>query len=209
MIKHDAGNDEYSVTMRSPINIALVKYWGKAHEKLIIPTNNSLSLTINKADLCSTTTVTISRATKKAGNDSAVTLILNETEQKGVSERITRVVKIIQDRAKVASIKAKSKSILVRQGNKIVSVPLKDLVGKTEIRVESVNNFATAAGLASSASGLACLARCIAAVYGIEESFEGEFSMYARLGSGSACRSLYGGVVEWKRGYDSESELEN
>lgn len=209
MIKHDAGKDEYSVTMRSPINIALVKYWGKAHEKLIIPTNNSLSLTINKADLCSTTTVTISRATKKAGNDSAVTLILNETEQKGVSERITRVVKIIQDRAKVASIKAKSKSILVRQGNKIVSVPLKDLVGKTEIRVESVNNFATAAGLASSASGLACLARCIAAVYGIEESFEGEFSMYARLGSGSACRSLYGGVVEWKRGYDSESELEN
>ena len=40
--------DEFSVTMRSPINIALVKYWGKAHEKLIIPSNNSLSLTINK-----------------------------------------------------------------------------------------------------------------------------------------------------------------
>ncbi len=38
---------------------------------------------------------------------------------------------------------------------------------KTNIRVESINNFATAAGLASSASGLACLARCLAAVYGL------------------------------------------
>ena len=38
----------FSVSLRSPINIALVKYWGKAHEERIIPTNNSLSLTINK-----------------------------------------------------------------------------------------------------------------------------------------------------------------
>ena len=78
---------------------------------------------------------------------------------------------------------------------------------KTHIKIESVNNFATAAGLASSASGLACLARCLAAIYGLEETFEGEFSMYARLGSGSACRSLYGGVVEWHRGFKTDKEL--
>ena len=81
------------------------------------------------------------------------------------------------------------------------------LLSKKHIQVVSVNNFATAAGLASSASGLACLARSLAAVYGLEETYEGEFSMYARLGSGSACRSLYGGVVEWKRGFQNESEL--
>ncbi len=47
-VHYDDDLDEYSMTMRSPINIALVKYWGKADEQLIIPTNNSLSLTINK-----------------------------------------------------------------------------------------------------------------------------------------------------------------
>ncbi len=31
---------------KSPINIALVKYWGKAHEELIIPCNSSISLTL-------------------------------------------------------------------------------------------------------------------------------------------------------------------
>ena len=77
----------------------------------------------------------------------------------------------------------------------------------TRIRIESFNNFATAAGLASSSSGLSCLARCLAAIYDLEESFEGEFSMFARLGSGSAGRSVYGGVVEWEKGFMDKEEL--
>ena len=81
-------------------------------------------------------------------------------------------------------------------------------MNKRGIRVQSVNNFATAAGLASSSSGLSCLSACLAKVYGIKEEFEGQFSMFARLGSGSACRSVYGGVVEWHRGFEAESELE-
>ena len=51
--------DEYFVKLQSPINIALVKYWGKAHDQMIIPTNNSISLTVNKAQLCSRTTLTV------------------------------------------------------------------------------------------------------------------------------------------------------
>jgi len=99
--------------------------------------------------------------------------------------------------------------VLSQKGTKTLGVPLNALLKMTHLRIESVNNFATAAGLASSASGLACLARCLAAIYGLEESFEGEFSMYARLGSGSACRSLYGGLVEWNRGFKNETELKD
>ena len=58
-IQYDIEMDEYFVKLESPINIALVKYWGKAHDEMIIPTNNSLSLTINKAELCSRTTLTL------------------------------------------------------------------------------------------------------------------------------------------------------
>jgi diphosphomevalonate decarboxylase len=49
----------YTVEAISPINIALVKYWGKVDEQLIIPTNNSLSITVDKKDLCSRTRVTL------------------------------------------------------------------------------------------------------------------------------------------------------
>ena len=41
-------------------NIALVKYWGKREQKLILPINSSVSVTIDQADLATTTTVTAS-----------------------------------------------------------------------------------------------------------------------------------------------------
>ena len=49
-----------SVKAKSPVNIAFVKYWGKLDEDLIIPINNSLSMTLNTDDLCSTTEVQFS-----------------------------------------------------------------------------------------------------------------------------------------------------
>ena len=81
-------------------------------------------------------------------------------------------------------------------------------MSKLKIRVTSENNFATASGLASSSSGLSCLSYALAKLLGVQESYEGEYSKFARLGSGSACRSLYGGFVEWNRGFKSKQELE-
>ena len=71
--------------------------------------------------------------------------------------------------------------------------------------IESYNHVPTAAGLASSASAFAALsAACNAA---LELNMEPtELSTYARRGSGSATRSLFGGFVEWHRGFDDNSE---
>jgi diphosphomevalonate decarboxylase len=61
------------------------------------------------------------------------------------------------------------------------------------VRVESANSFATGAGLASSASGFAALARALAALSGREIALS-DISRLARAGSGSAARSVVGGL---------------
>jgi diphosphomevalonate decarboxylase len=76
-----------------------------------------------------------------------------------------------------------------------------------DLRIDSENNFPTAAGFASSASGFAALTK---AIVGELEEFEpiwnsdATVSAIARLGSGSAARSIpsEGGFVIWKRGID-------
>ncbi|MCI4368491.1 MAG: diphosphomevalonate decarboxylase [Thermoplasmata archaeon] len=65
--------------------------------------------------------------------------------------------------------------------------------------VRSTNNFQTASGLASSASGFAALAGAAAAASGLDLP-PSEISRLARFGSGSACRSTYGGFVRWHAG---------
>jgi diphosphomevalonate decarboxylase len=83
----------------------------------------------------------------------------------------------------------------------------REQVLKLKLRITSVNNFATASGLASSSSGLSCLSFALAQLYGVEEAFEREYTKFARLGSGSACRSIYGGFVEWQRGFKAIEEI--
>src|SRR5207248_5882040 len=65
-------------------------------------------------------------------------------------------------------------------------------------RIDSRNEFPTAAGLASSASGFAALAVAACAAAGLRKSVE-ELSALARLGSGSAARSVPGGWAMWER----------
>jgi len=67
------------------------------------------------------------------------------------------------------------------------------------VHIASFNNFPTAAGLASSASGFAALVSSLAQLYKLPVS-PSKLSLIARQGSGSACRSLFGGFVAWEQG---------
>ncbi len=69
--------------------------------------------------------------------------------------------------------------------------------------IHTENNFPTAAGLASSASGFAALAVGAAVLYDLRLT-ESELSALARRGSGSAARSVCGGYVIWRRGERSD-----
>jgi diphosphomevalonate decarboxylase len=76
-------------------------------------------------------------------------------------------------------------------------------LSEMKLKIVSENNFPTAAGLASSAAGFAALVRAIANLYELPTS-PTDLSRIARQGSGSACRSLMGGYVAWKKGENAD-----
>lgn len=69
------------------------------------------------------------------------------------------------------------------------------------IHICSHNNFPTAAGLASSASGFAALTASLSTLFALPCT-PTTLSLIARQGSGSACRSVFGGYVAWDAGTD-------
>ncbi len=149
-------------------NIALVKYWGKRDEALILPHQSSLSVTL--APLSVITTVEF-RQSEGGGEDEVE---LNGKIAQG-SER-TRVLHVLD--------------VLRRDS---------DLGGLGAAKVVSRGDFPASAGLASSAAGFAALAVAARAAAGLARNPKEE-SILARLGSGSACRSIQGGVCAWRRG---------
>ncbi|XP_060535798.1 diphosphomevalonate decarboxylase isoform X2 [Cylas formicarius] len=152
------------VTCVAPVNIAVIKYWGKSNDELIIPLNDSISASLSTDVMCAKTTIMASPLL----NESA--FWLNGAKQDMNSPRLARCLKKVRERA--------DPSLPEASWNVVIC---------------SENNFPTAAGLASSAAGFACLVYALAVLYGVE----GEISDVARQGSGSACRSMYGGWVRW------------
>ncbi|GAA0359250.1 diphosphomevalonate decarboxylase [Alkalibacterium iburiense] len=157
--------------VRAHTNIALIKYWGKENEELIIPKNNSLSLTLDAFY-----------------TDTRVTF-----DQSLVEDEL-----ILDGEKQPHSALGKVQTVLnsVREQAGITSPAL----------VESINHVPTAAGLASSASGLAALAGAASQAAGLKLSQE-ELSKLARRGSGSASRSIYGGFAEWIKGTDDATSF--
>ncbi|KAM4056534.1 diphosphomevalonate decarboxylase [Hirsutella rhossiliensis] len=168
----------YRASTTAPVNIAVVKYWGKRDTKLNLPTNSSLSVTLSQADLRTLTTASCSAAF--AHGD---TLTLNGEPSDVAGPRTQACFREL--RARRAALEAADPSL-----PKLSSMALS---------IVSENNFPTAAGLASSAAGFAAFVQAIANLYELPDS-PSQLSIIARQGSGSACRSLFGGYVAWRAG---------
>ena len=154
---------------RAYTNIALIKYWGKKNESLILPMNNSLSLTLDA--FYTETEVSFSEAYTEDQF-----YLDNQLQDEKATKKISTFLDIVREKA-----------------------------GTTKkAKVISQNFVPTAAGLASSASGLAALAGAcnVALKLGLDDQ---ALSRLARRGSGSACRSIFGGFVEWEKGHDDQS----
>ena len=163
----------------APINIAVIKYWGKKNEQLILPTNSSISVTISQEHLKTRTSVECSASFTEDE------LILNGQKML-LNGRFQACLKNV-------------KELALKHGFNKFPIEWK-------VHVKSENNFPTAAGLASSASGYACLVYALAKLYGVHHLHE-ELTKIARVGSGSACRSIYGGFVKWHEGHDEHDSV--
>lgn len=83
----------------------------------------------------------------------------------------------------------------------------RDLAGiRRYAEIRTMNTFPAGVGIASSASGFAALTLAASAALNLHLS-ERQLTVLARLGSGSACRSIPSGWVEWVAGEDSESSF--
>ncbi|KAF9887868.1 diphosphomevalonate decarboxylase [Aspergillus nanangensis] len=169
----------YRASTTAPVNIAVIKYWGKRDPSLNLPTNSSLSVTLSQRSLRTLTTASCS-----AQYPSQDELTLNGKPQEIQSSKRTL--------ACLSNLRSLRKSLEDADSSlpQLSALPL---------RIVSENNFPTAAGLASSAAGFAALVRAVADLYQLPDSPR-DLSRIARQGSGSACRSLMGGYVAWRAG---------
>ncbi|WP_280409028.1 diphosphomevalonate decarboxylase [Nocardia brasiliensis] len=145
-------------------NMALVKYWGKRDESLVLPVTSSVSMTL---DIFPTTT----RVTVRPQTETDEVWFNGDPAPPPVRVRVEQFLELVRG-----------------------------LAGRVEhARVDTVNTVPTSAGLASSASGFAALAAAAAHAYGLRPDTR-TLSRLARRGSGSACRSVFGGFVIWHAG---------
>lgn len=166
-----------STTWISPSNIALVKYWGKYGTQY--PQNPSVSFTLSKS--VSTTTLTCEPLVKTAASNE---VRMDFTFEGKPNEQFAR---------KIAAFLTSMQSEF-------------PFLSRYEVKIDSQNSFPHSSGIASSASGMSALALCLCT---IEQKLSGVFtgnfdaqfwqkaSRIARLGSGSACRSVYPQAALW------------
>ncbi|MCV6629172.1 MAG: diphosphomevalonate decarboxylase [Flavobacteriaceae bacterium] len=162
--------EKVAVSAVSPSNIALVKYWGKYENQ--IPANPSISFTL---DHCHTKTTLKYAFVAKSDADFAVYL----------------------DGKQEASFRPKIATFFKR------IAAYAPFLEHLAMEIHTSNSFPHSSGIASSASGMSALALCVMQIEKSlfpdikEDYFYKKASFLARLGSGSACRSLYGGLVSW------------
>jgi diphosphomevalonate decarboxylase len=172
----NGGATEITATWQAPSNIALIKYWGKHGNQL--PNSPSLSITLNNAF-----TITKVKALNKENiseNENSINL-----EYLFEGQRVSG----FENRVKVFFEKV---------------LPELPFLSNLNIFVDSSNTFPHSAGIASSASSMAALALCLTELEQqhtgkvlSEKDFYIRASTLARLGSGSASRSVFGGWVSW------------
>lgn len=183
---------DYAGIAKAHANIALIKYWGKKDEALRLPFTDSLSLTLG--DFYTTTQVVV----RESDRDGGAGAVGGVGDREAVRES-TPVQHFVLNGQEVQGKAAE------RAGKYIARLQQRFGV-RGAVDVITRNRVPTSAGLASSSSAFAALAGAFAAAYQLDVD-NTELSRMARLGSGSASRSVYGGFARWIAGSDDATSI--
>ncbi len=161
------------ITWRSPSNIAIIKYWGKHGVQL--PRNPSISLTLSS----SFTDTRLEYAPKESGDrDISLAFTFHGEENEKFRAKVLAYLESVAD--------------------------IFPFLRQLDLTVKTGNSFPHSAGIASSASamsalglGLCSLEEELFETLSDDEEFDKKASYVARLGSGSACRSIFPTAALW------------
>lgn len=166
-------DDQHSGSFKweSPSNIALVKYWGKKENQL--PANPSISFTLKN---CKTITA-LSYKPKENHSEFDFEVYLDGQKEEGFKPKIQTFFERIHK--------------------------YQPFLSQYTFKIETTNTFPHSSGIASSASGMSALSLCLMSLEEMltdklqERFFMKKASFLARLGSGSAARSIEGPLMVW------------
>lgn len=174
-----------SLRWRCPSNIALVKYWGKYGNQL--PRNASVSFTLDSAATDTTLHYQVLEGDLK--DEAKVELFLDGQAQPEFAKRTSAFFTKLY--------------------------PIYPFLRQLQFKIETSNSFPHSAGIASSASGMSALASCLVSLE--EKLFQPlesdqarlqKMSYLARLGSGSASRSVFPDAAVWGKLSELEGSSE-
>lgn len=161
------------IIWRSPSNLAIVKYWGKHGKQL--PKNPSLSLTLTAS--CTDTALEY-EFKNEPDNQIDLDFAFHGEEHEDFRKKVLTFLESL--------------------------LPQFPFLQQLKLNIRTGNSFPHSAGIASSASSMSALALCLCsledALFGTlqdEDEFDRKTSYIARLGSGSACRSIYPYAALW------------
>ena len=164
----------------SPSNIALVKYWGKNKDQT--PKNSSISFTLST---CNTKTSIVFSKSEKKLNVVDFTISYDGDIKNDFRPKIEKFFAAI--------------------------IKYCPYLLYYHLEINTKNTFPHSSGIASSASGMSALSLCLMSLEKeiSEDRFSNDFfflkaSFLSRIGSGSACRSVYGGFNIWGKHQDFE-----
>ena len=166
--------ESFSCTWKTPSNIALVKYWGKTAPQ--IPKNASISFTLSKSHTI--TTINFTPKDTSATEEIDFELFFEGKKKEDFKPKISKFFKRIQEYC--------------------------PYLFSYNMTISSENSFPHSSGIASSASGMSAIAMCLMSLERSlskteisDEFVNKKASFLARLGSGSASRSIEGPLVVW------------